>query len=293
VEKAMKRAEILIEALPYIRKFWGKTIVIKFGGAAMVEEELKGAFAEDVVLLRYVGIIPVIVHGGGPQIGVTLKRMGKDTTFVRGMRVTDDETMDVVEMVLVGKVNKEIVSLINGKGGMAAGLSGKDGNLIEGSKYHLPHREGELTPEIIDIGKVGIVDRVNPHVVSAIMKEGFIPVIAPVGVGKGGETYNINADLVAASIAKALEAEKLIFLSDVEGVLSKEGDLISSITGSGIEERITDGRVKGGMIPKLECGLDALSGGVKKVHVINGKVKHSVLLEIFTSSGIGTEIVND
>lgn len=291
MEKEMKRAEILIEALPYIREFWGKTIVIKYGGAAMEEVELKRSFSDDVVLLRYIGLLPVIVHGGGPQIASTLKKMGKDTIFVRGMRVTDDETMDVVEMVLVGKVNKEIVALINSSGGMAAGLSGKDGNLLQARKYVIePDKEDLVTPEIIDIGKVGIVERVNPRILSVLMEKGFIPVIAPVGVGENGETLNINADFVAASIAKSLKAEKLILLTDVEGVRSGEG-LISSLDAVNAERLIRDGSVSGGMIPKVECAIDALNGGVGKVHIIDGRIKHSVLLEIFTSKGIGTEVV--
>ena len=293
MEKAKKRAEILVDALPYIREFSGKTVVIKYGGAAMVEEDLKAAFAIDVVLLRYVGIYPVVVHGGGPQIGEILKKMGKKTEFVRGMRITDDETMDIVEMVLVGKVNKEIVALINRNGGKAAGLSGKDGNLIEAEKFHFPPEGEEITPEIVDIGKVGLVKKVNPEVISMMMREGFIPVIAPVGVGIDGETYNINADMVAGSVARALSAEKLILLTDVEGVLTGEGELISSISSKDIKESIADGRVSGGMIPKLECGIHALSGGVRKVHVINGKVRHSIILEMFTSRGIGTEIMSD
>jgi len=291
LEKEKKRAEILIEALPYIRQFWGKIVVIKYGGAAMVEEELKKAFAEDVVLLRYVGIYPVVVHGGGPQIGKTLEKMGKDSTFIRGLRVTDDETMDVVEMVLGGKVNKEIVALINQAGGLAAGLSGKDGKLIVARKYFLKPEDGEeVTPEIIDIGKVGEVQSVNPGIISVLMKEGFIPVIAPVGVGEKGETYNINADHVAGAIAMALRAEKLIFLTDVEGV-KRNGELVSSLTVSDARKMVKRGEVKGGMVPKVECAMEALKGGVRKVHIIDGRIPHSVLLEIFTSKGIGTEVV--
>jgi acetylglutamate kinase len=291
MEQKKKRAEILIEALPYIREFWGKTIVIKYGGAAMVEEELKNSFSEDVVLLRYIGILPVIVHGGGPQIGSTLKKMGKDTTFVRGMRVTDEETMDVVEMVLVGKVNKEIVALINRCGGTAVGLSGKDGKLLQAKKYVMATEKGEaVAPEIIDIGKVGTVDKVNPQIVSVLLEKGFIPVIAPVGVGEGAETLNINADLVAASIAKSLEAEKLILLTDVEGVESEEG-LITSLDVELAGRLVREGGASGGMIPKLQCAIDAVKGGVSKVHIIDGRIKHSVLLEIFTSEGIGTEVI--
>lgn len=292
MEQEKKRAEILIESLPYIRKFWGKIVVIKYGGAAMVKEELKSSFSQDVVLLRYIGILPVIVHGGGPQIGSILKKMGKDTEFVRGMRVTDDETMDVVEMVLVGKVNKEIVALINHNGGLAAGLSGKDGRLLQAKKYLMEPDKGDpVTPEIIDIGKVGVVEAVNPQILSVLMEKGFIPVIAPVGVGDGGETYNINADFVAGSIAKSLKAEKLILLTDVEGVKAEKGDLISSLDMEAVGSLIKGGRVSGGMIPKLECAVDAVNGGVNKVHIIDGRLKHSVLLEMFTSRGIGTEVV--
>lgn len=293
MEQEKKMAEILIEALPYIREFWGKTIVIKYGGAAMVEDQLKNAFSEDVVLLRYIGLLPVVVHGGGPQIGSALKKMGKDSTFVKGMRVTDEETMDIVEMVLVGKVNKEIVALINSFGGLAAGLSGKDGKLLQAKKYVLETEMKEsVTPEIIDIGKVGLVDRVNPQIVSVLMEKGFIPVIAPVGVGDAGETLNINADFVAASVAKALRAEKLILLTDVEGVQSGSG-LVSSLSADRAENMLREGSITGGMIPKVECAIDALKGGVKKVHIIDGRIKHSVLLEIFTSRGIGTEVVMD
>lgn len=293
MEQEKKMAEILIEALPYIREFWGKTIVIKYGGAAMVEDQLKNAFSEDVVLLRYIGLLPVVVHGGGPQIGSALKKMGKDSTFVKGMRVTDQETMDIVEMVLVGKVNKEIVALINSFGGLAAGLSGKDGKLLQAKKYVLETEMKEsVTPEIIDIGKVGLVDRVNPQIVSVLMEKGFIPVIAPVGVGDAGETLNINADFVAASVAKALRAEKLILLTDVEGVQSGSG-LVSSLSADRAENMLREGSITGGMIPKVECAIDALKGGVKKVHIIDGRIKHSVLLEIFTSRGIGTEVVMD
>ncbi|RMG60679.1 MAG: acetylglutamate kinase [Deltaproteobacteria bacterium] len=291
MERERKKAEILIEALPYIREFWGKTIVIKYGGAAMVDDSLKKAFADDVVLLRYVGIYPVIVHGGGPQIGKTLEKMGKDSVFVRGLRVTDDETMDVVEMVLGGKVNKEIVSLINLAGGRAAGLTGKDGRLIMARKYYLKPEEGEqVTPEIIDIGKVGEVERVNPEILQVLMREGFIPVIAPVGVGAEGETYNINADHVASAVASALKAEKLVYLTDVEGV--KEGDeLISTLTVDRARKMIKEGAIGGGMIPKVECAIESLKSGVRKVHIVDGRIPHCLLLEIFTASGVGTEVV--
>ncbi len=285
------RARVLIEALPYIRCFADKTIVIKYGGHAMVDEELKAGFAKDVILLKYIGLNPVIVHGGGPQIGQVLKRMNIQSTFVSGMRVTDSETMDVVEMVLVGKVNKEIVSLINQNGGRAVGLSGKDGGLILAEKMHIVRQEGDLPPEIIDIGQVGQVKAIDTDILEVMKRDNFIPVIAPVGVGEHGETYNINADLVAGRVAAALGAEKLILLTDVDGVLDKEGRLISSIPVEEIEDLKNRGIVGGGMIPKLTCCADALAGGVRKAHIIDGRKLHAVLLEIFTDQGIGTQII--
>ncbi len=285
-------AALLIEALPYIRQFSGKTVVIKYGGHAMKDEALKESFAQDVVLMKYIGIHPVVVHGGGPQIGRMLDRVGKKSDFREGMRVTDEETMDVVEMVLAGKVNKEIVALINRHGGRAIGLSGKDGMLIEARKMHLFKYLGDdQPPEIIDIGLVGEVERVNVEILEVLEKSHVIPVIAPVGVGKTGETYNINADLVAGKVAAALFAEKLVLMTDVPGVLDASGELISSLTVAEAAELIQDEVLKGGMIPKVQCAMDAVQGGVKKVAILDGRIPHAVLLELFTDSGIGTEII--
>lgn len=285
-------AALLIEALPYIRQFSGKTVVIKYGGHAMKDEALKESFAQDVVLMKYIGIHPVVVHGGGPQIGRMLDRVGKKSDFREGMRVTDEETMDVVEMVLAGKVNKEIVALINRHGGRAIGLSGKDGMLIEARKMHLFKYLGDdQPPEIIDIGLVGEVERVNVEILEVLEKSHVIPVIAPVGVGKSGETYNINADLVAGKVASALAAEKLVLMTDVPGVLNAAGDLISTLSVAEAAELIQDEVLKGGMIPKVQCAMDAVQGGVKKVAILDGRIPHAVLLELFTDSGIGTEIV--
>ncbi|WP_448384264.1 acetylglutamate kinase [Desulfosoma sp.] len=285
-------AALLIEALPYIRQFSGKTVVIKYGGHAMKDEALKESFAQDVVLMKYIGIHPVVVHGGGPQIGRMLDRVGKKSDFREGMRVTDEETMDVVEMVLAGKVNKEIVALINRHGGRAIGLSGKDGMLIEARKMHLFKYQGDdQPPEIIDIGLVGEVERINVEILEVLEKSQVIPVIAPVGVGKSGETYNINADLVAGKVAAALAAEKLVLMTDVPGVLNAAGELISSLTVAEAAELIQDDVLKGGMIPKVHCAMDAVQGGVKKVAILDGRIPHAVLLELFTDSGIGTEIV--
>jgi len=292
VKKSMERAEILLEALPYIRRFYNKTIVIKYGGHAMIDDELKDSFARDVVMMKYIGIHPVVVHGGGPQIGDFLKKLGIDSKFVQGMRVTDEETMDIVEMVLVGKVNKEIVGLINRHGGKAVGLSGKDGNLIRAEKYYLSEEKAKDTPpEIIDIGLVGKVRAINAGLIESIEQDGFIPVIAPTGVGENGETYNINADIVAGEVAAALKAEKLILLTDVEGVLDNEGHLINTMNDRDVVDMIQTGTIKGGMFPKVKCCMKALKGGVKKTHIIDGRLKHAILLEIFTDMGIGTEIV--
>ncbi|MGQ9484303.1 MAG: acetylglutamate kinase [Desulfosoma sp.] len=285
-------AALLIEALPYIRQFSGKMVVIKYGGHAMKDEALKESFAQDVVLMKYIGIHPVVVHGGGPQIGRMLDRVGKKSDFREGMRVTDEETMDVVEMVLAGKVNKEIVALINRHGGRAIGLSGKDGMLIEARKMHLFKYLGDdQPPEIIDIGLVGEVERVNVEILKVLEKSHVIPVIAPVGVGKSGETYNINADLVAGKVAAALNAEKLVLMTDVPGVLNAAGELISTLSVAEAAELIQDEGLKGGMIPKVQCAMDAVQGGVKKVAILDGRIPHAVLLELFTDSGIGTEIV--
>lgn len=292
LEKSMERAEILLEALPYIRRFYNKTIVIKYGGHAMLDEDLKQSFARDVVMMKYVGINPVVVHGGGPQIGTYLKKLGKESRFVQGMRVTDEETMNIVEMVLVGMVNKEIVGLINRHGGKAVGLSGKDGNLIEAEKYYLSEEKAKDTPsEIIDIGLVGKVTKINAALISSLSKDGFIPVIAPTGVGEHGETFNINADLVAGEVAAALQAEKMILLTDVEGVLDQDKRLINTMSDQDARRMIERGVVEGGMFPKVKCCIKALRGGVRKAHIVDGRLKHAILLEMFTDSGIGTEIV--
>jgi acetylglutamate kinase len=292
VEKSMERAEILVEALPYIRRFYNKTIVIKYGGHAMVDAELKDLFARDVVMMKYIGIHPVVVHGGGPQIGSFLTKLGKDSKFVQGMRVTDEETMDIVEMVLVGKVNKEIVGLINQHGGKAVGLSGKDGDLIRAEKYYLSEEKAKNTPpEIIDIGLVGKVKSINTELIVSLENNGFIPVIAPTGMGDNGETYNINADIVAGEVAAALKAEKLVLLTDVEGVINTDGKLINTMNDRDVISMIDTGTISGGMYPKVKCCLKALKGGVKKAHIVDGRLKHAVLLEIFTDRGIGTEIV--
>jgi acetylglutamate kinase len=287
MEHMIRRAEILVEALPYIRAFQGKTLVIKYGGAAMEEGRLKEQFAQDVLLLRLVGIRPVIVHGGGPQIGALMKRLGKEPRFVGGMRVTDEETVEIVEMVLVGRINKEIVGLINLHGGRAVGLSGKDGSLIQARKRLHRTASGEL----VDIGLVGEVERVDPEPIRVLEDNGFIPVIAPVGVGKAGETYNINADLVAGDVAAALAAEKLIHLTDVLGIEGEDGALISTLTKRDAERLIKAGIIAGGMLPKVESALRALAGGAQKAHIIDGRVAHSILLEVLTKEGIGTEII--
>ncbi len=292
MEKYLQKAEILSESLPFIRKFYGKTFVIKYGGHAMVDENLQESFARDIALLKFIGINPVIVHGGGPQIGKVLERMGIESSFVQGMRVTDQDTMDVVEMVLVGKVNKNIVNLINQHGGNAVGLSGKDGRLLQAEKllmYDTP--KADRPPEILDVGKVGRVAGINPEILRRLDEAGFIPVIAPVGVDDAGETYNINADLVAGAMAAALKAEKLVLLTDVAGVCDLAGELLSSINRREIEALIADGTIKGGMLPKISCCLDALESGVGKTHIVDGRTPHCLLLEIFTPEGVGTEIL--
>jgi acetylglutamate kinase len=284
-------ADILIEALPYIRRFYGMTIVIKYGGHAMVDDQLKQDFARDITLLKFIGLNPVVVHGGGPQINAVLDAMGIRPKFVQGMRLTDEPTMDVVEMVLGGKVNKAIVAQINQQGGKAVGLSGKDGGLIQARKMHIVHQENRnKPPEIIDPGLVGEVTHINPEIINTLTREGFIPVIAPVGTGEQGETYNINADLVAGSIAMALKAGRLILLTDVDGILDASGMLISSIDAETIRKMIKGKNISGGMIPKIECALQALKNGVEKVPIINGARRHALLLELFTDSGIGTEV---
>jgi len=284
-------ADILIEALPYIRCFSGMTIVIKYGGHAMVDKQLKEDFARDITLMKFIGINPVIVHGGGPQINLVLDQMGILPKFVRGMRLTDEHTMDVVEMVLGGKVNKEIVAGINRQGGKAVGLSGKDGGLIAAKKLHLFYQEdADKPPEIIDPGLVGQVTKISSDVIDTLVERDFIPVIAPVGAGENGETYNINADLVASAIAQALSAGRLIFLTDIDGVMDDQGDLISSIKAERIKKMVDNKTISGGMIPKIECALEALNSGVDKVHIINGRKKHAVIMELFTDKGIGTEV---
>ena len=284
-------AGILIEALPYIRRFYGMTVVVKYGGHAMVDEQLKVDFARDITLMKFTGMNPVVVHGGGPQISSVLERMGMNSRFVKGMRLTDEATMDVVEMVLGGKVNKGIVAQINQQGGKAVGLSGKDGGLILAKKLHIVHQEGkDKPPEIIDPGLVGKVTHINPVIINTLAQQGFIPIIAPVGAGESGETYNINADLVASSIAIALSAGRLILLTDVDGVLDASGSLISSIRAENIHQMVEEKIISGGMIPKIECALEALENGVEKVHIINGSKRHALLLELFTDKGIGTEV---
>ena len=292
MEEWVEKARVLIEALPYIQTFYGKTVVIKYGGHAMVNDHLKKSFAQDVVLMRYIGLRPIVVHGGGPQIGEVLKRMGIQSTFVQGLRVTDSETMNVVEMVLGGKVNKEIVTLINQSGGRAVGLGGKDGRLLQARKMHVYQSRGEdLPPEIIDAGMIGEITAVDAAVLKALEDSRFIPVIAPIGVGAEGESYNINADLVAGAVAGALRAAKLILLTDVPGVLDKDGKLVQSLTTEQAGKMLSDGFITGGMIPKVNCCLKALTEGVEKAHIIDGRIEHAVLLEIFTQSGVGTQVI--
>jgi acetylglutamate kinase len=290
VNTVIQKADTLLEALPYIQRFSGKTLVIKYGGHAMEDEELKQQFAQDIVLLKFVGMNPVVVHGGGPQIGDMLKKLGITSRFVRGMRVTDTPTMEIVEMVL-GKINQEVVTLINRQGGRAVGLSGKDGELVVARKMLVTVREEGKLPTTHDVGLVGEVVGINPRVVNALTEADFIPVIAPVGIGQEGETYNINADLVAGKIAEALQAEKLILLTDVEGIKGQDGELIPTLGSEQAEVLIQDGTIGEGMIPKVECCIAALRSGVKKTHIIDGRVRHATLLEIFTKEGIGTEVV--
>jgi len=290
VKHVTSRAETLIEALPYLQRFAGQTVVIKYGGNAMVEESLKSSFAMDITLLKQVGINPVVVHGGGPQIGQVLAQVGKEAKFVNGMRVTDSETMDVVEMVLAGRVNKEIVANINRAGGKAVGLSGKDGGLICARKMHMKKDAPELdVPEIIDLGHVGQVHKIHTGILNLLEQDRFVPVIAPVGYHKSeGQSYNINADLVAGAIAEALGAEKLILLTDVAGVLDADKQLCSSFTAEKAREWMVDGVISGGMIPKVNCCLDAVESGVGRAHIIDGRVPHAVILEMFTDEGVGT-----
>ncbi|HAB92049.1 MAG TPA: acetylglutamate kinase [Pseudomonas sp.] len=291
---AVHVAEVLSEALPYIRRFVGKTLVIKYGGNAMESEELKTGFARDIVLMKAVGINPVVVHGGGPQIADLLKRLNIESRFVEGMRVTDGQTMDVVEMVLGGQVNKDIVNLINSHGGSAIGLTGKDARLIRARKLKVTHQGADMQqPEIIDIGQVGEVESVNTDLLHMLVKGDFIPVIAPIGVGPKGESYNINADLVAGKVAEALHAEKLILLTNIAGLMDKQGNILTGLNTAQVDDLIADGTIYGGMLPKIRCALDAVQGGVNSAHIIDGRVPNAVLLEIFTDSGVGTLITDN
>ena len=286
-------AHVLIESLPYIQKFKGKTVIIKYGGNAMIDDNLKAGFAQDIVLMKLVGINPIVVHGGGPQIGSLLKRLNISTEFVNGMRVTNSETMDIVEMVLGGQVNKDIVNLINMAGGKAVGLTGKDGDFIRARKIDMTQFSKESgASEIFDIGHVGEVSSIDPSVVKMLSQSDFIPVIAPIGVGTDGRSYNINADLVAGKVAEVLKAEKLILLTNIPGILDKQGNLLTGLTLEDIDSLIADGTISGGMIPKTRCGTDALKGGVNSVHIIDGRVEHAVLLELFTDQGVGTLLIN-
>ena len=300
-QSATTIASVLSEALPYLQRLNNKTIVIKFGGNAMTDEKLKNSFARDIVLLKQVGVNPVVVHGGGPQIGKLLEKIGKESKFIDGMRVTDSETMDVVEMVLGGLVNKSIVSLINHNGGQAVGLTGKDGSMIRAKKMELIRQSGGLesveampsellAPEIIDLGHVGEVTTIDPSIVNALDEGDFIPVIAPIGVGEDASSYNINADLVAGKMASVLGAEKLLLLTNTPGILDKQGNILTGLSGKKINELIADGTIAGGMLPKVNCALDAVHSGVKTSHIIDGRVEHAVLLELLTDEGVGTLI---
>jgi acetylglutamate kinase len=292
-DAALNIAQVLTEALPYIQRFTGKTIVVKFGGNAMVDPELHESFARDVVLMKLVGMNPVVVHGGGPQIGSLLEKLNIHTEFVDGMRVTDAQTMDIVEMVLGGSVNKEIVSSINRNGGKAIGVTGKDGQLIRAHKLKVTRYSPELdASEIIDIGHVGEVDQIDTEVLQVILGSNFIPVIAPIGVDSEGCTYNINADLVAGKLAEVMQAEKLMLLTNVAGLLNKTGDILTGLSTAEVDALIADGTISGGMLPKIGCALDAVKSGVSSSHIIDGRVPHAVLLEIFTNQGIGTQITN-
>jgi acetylglutamate kinase len=290
-EQAQNVASVLAEALPYIQRFSGKTIVVKYGGNAMIDEKLKEGFARDIVLMKLVGMNPIVVHGGGPQIGNLLARIGKQSEFVQGMRVTDTETMDIVEMVLGGQVNKEIVNLIHQHGGNAVGLTGKDGNLICATKLEMRRDAPEFdVPEIIDLGHVGEVDKINTKVLDMLIQGDFIPVIAPVGVGIDGHSYNINADLVAGKVAEAMQAEKLILLTNTAGLLDKKGQLLTGLNAESVARLVADGTIYGGMLPKIQCALDAVANGVHSSHIIDGRVEHAVMLEVFTDEGVGTLI---
>ena len=287
-KEALNIANVLTEALPYIRRFIGKTIVVKYGGNAMVDDALTQSFAQDVALMKLVGMNPVVVHGGGPQIGALLEKLGIQSEFIAGMRVTDAPTMDVVEMVLGGTVNKAIVSLLNQAGGKAIGITGKDGDLIQARKMLMRDSDGAL----LDIGFVGEVERINRDVVDTLVNSDFIPVIAPIGVGVDGQSYNINADLVAGKVAEALHAEKLMLLTNVAGLQDKAGNVLTGLSTKQVDALIADGTIYGGMLPKIQCALEAVKGGVTSSHIIDGRVEHAVLLEIFTDSGVGTLITN-
>lgn len=287
--KANHVVSVLSEALPYIQKLNGKTVVIKYGGNAMTDEKLKLGFARDIVLLKQVGVNPVVVHGGGPQIAQLLERVGKESKFIQGMRVTDTETMDIVEMVLGGLVNKSIVTLINQQGGRAVGLTGKDGSLIRAKKMNISAESlADQPPEIIDLGHVGEVETIDPSVVSMLDNDDFIPVIAPIGVGENGESFNINADLVAGKLATVLGAEKLLLLTNTVGILDKKDNLLTGLSAKQVDDYISDGTIHGGMLPKVNCALDAVKSGVKTSHIIDGRVEHAVLLELLTDEGVGT-----
>ncbi len=292
-DAAINIANVLTEALPYIQRFTGKTIVVKYGGNAMVEDEAERQFARDIVLMKLVGMNPVVVHGGGPQIGSLLQRLNIESHFVDGMRVTDSQTMDVVEMVLGGAVNKAIVSMINCAGGKAIGLTGKDGNLIRAKKMFITRNAPELeAPEIIDIGHVGEVESVDTAAIDLLIHGDFIPVIAPVGVGEDGQSYNINADLVAGKVAEALKAEKLMLLTNIAGLMDKQGNILTGLSTEQVDALIADGTIYGGMLPKIRCALEAVQSGVTSAHIIDGRVPHAVMLEIFTDQGVGTLITN-
>ena len=292
-EEALNVAKVLTEALPYIQKFTGKTIVVKFGGNAMTDEALQNIFARDIVLMKLVGMNPIVVHGGGPQIGNLLNKLSIESKFVDGMRVTDSATMDVVEMVLGGTVNKQIVSLINRNGGQAIGLTGKDGNLIQAKKLEVSQKTpGVNASEIVDIGHVGEVKSINRSVIDLLVDSHFIPVIAPIGVGSDGASYNINADLVAGKVAEVLQAEKLMLLTNVAGLQDKSGEVLTGLNTQRVDELIADGTIYGGMLPKISCALDAVKAGVASAHIVDGRVAHAVLLEIFTDTGVGTLISN-
>lgn len=292
-DQAISTANVLSEAMPYIQRFVGKTLVIKYGGNAMTDDKLKESFARDIVMLKLIGLNPIVVHGGGPQIGELLEQLKIESHFVNGMRVTDSKTMDVVEMVLGGAVNKEIVGLINSAGGKAIGLTGKDGDLLRARKLVVKHKTPEMAAsEIIDIGHVGEVERVNVKVLEMLVASDFIPVIAPIGVGEDGASYNINADLVAGKVAEVLQAEKLILLTNIAGLMDKDGKVLTGLSPKQVDELIEDGTIYGGMLPKIDCALSAVKSGVTSAHIIDGRVEHSCMLEIFTDEGVGTLITN-